>query len=173
MKKEIPELSKLELNQKNVMELLFKCKATPQSKEIVTSAIYSKDSSRKAPKLSFDNTILNTHYHLIRYWLGQLQAIHQEKKTMPLSNGLINYQNKPWTNNEKALLALYYLATAADELPPFIDGEKHAEATDLDAYYALGLKKTYSPNDPKFNIRDAKKALADLGVSLDGQSHVD
>ena len=31
--KKIPELSKLELNKKNVMELLFKCKVTEKTKK--------------------------------------------------------------------------------------------------------------------------------------------
>lgn len=173
MKKNIPELSKLELNQKNVMELLFKAKATPQSKKPIESSFYAKDSSRKAPIILLDQDVVFSHYNLICYWLGQIQTIHQQKPTLTPAAGIINYKGQPWTNDNRALFALYYLATSANQLPVFRDGEKHAETRNLSSYYEIGLEPTYAPNDPKFNIKDAEYALNDLGVTIDDQTHVD
>ena len=173
MKKEIPELSKLELNQKNVMELLFKAKATPKTKNPTISNFYTDNSSRKAPSIQLDEDIVLSHCNLIRYWLGQVKAIHSQQTTMTPASGIITYQDKPWTNDNRALFALYYLSVSSTEFPRFEDGPTSAIATELDSYYALGLRPTFSPNDPRFNIQDAKKALKDLGVSIDEQTHVD
>ena len=167
MKKEIPELSKLELNQKNVIELLFKCKANSQTKDITTLSFFAESSSRKAPLIQLDETILLSHGHLVKYWLGQIKAVHLQQDTMTAASCLINYQNKTWTNDTKALFALFYLSVGATEFPPLEDGPNSAIATELDSYYALGLKPTFSPDDPRFSLKDAKRALKDLGISID------
>ena len=162
----IPELEKLELNQKNVMELLFKSKATPQTKKIIEATFYSKNSSRKAPVVLLDQDLVFAHYNLIRYWLGQIQNIHQQKKTLTPAAGIINYKGEKWTNDNRALFALYYLATSSNDLPVFKDGTNCAETPDLTPYYETGLRPTIAPSDPNFKLENARKALKNLGVKL-------
>lgn len=174
MKKEIPELSKLELNQKNVMELLFKCKPTANTKNIAKANFYTAQSSKQAPVLPLDKDVIFAHSHLISYWLGQIQAIHQKRPSMTPGAGIINYQSQPWTSDNRALFALYYLGTSAHVMPLFYDGENGSITEKLNLFYNnLTLQPTFSPNDPNFKIKDAKLALENLGISIDGQSHVD
>lgn len=165
--KKIPELSKLELNKNNVMELLFKCKVTEKTKNPTISNFYSKCPSRKAPSIQLDKDIVLSHCNLIRYWLGQIKSIHTKQPTMTAGSGIINYQDKPWSNDNNSLFALYYLSVISTEFPYFIDGTNSAITPDLNPYYALGLKPTFSPNDPKFKLKYAEDALKDLGVSID------
>lgn len=166
MTNHIPDLSKLELNQKNVMELLFKCKATPQTKNVDNATFYSKDSIRKAPIIKLDQDLTIANKQIIRYWLGQLKPIHQQKEVMTPGEGFFNYNNQRWASDDRALYALYYLGTSSATFPYFEDGYQHAQTENLSALYALGLKPTYSPNDPRFKLEDAKKALSALGVSI-------
>ena len=172
--KKIPELSKLELNKKNVMELLFKCKVTEKTKNIAKANFYTAQSSKQAPVLPLDKDVIFAHSHLIKYWFGQIQAIHQQKPSMTPGAGIINYQSQPWTSDNKALFALYYLGTSAHVMPLFYDGENGSITEQLNIFYnVLALQPTFSPNDPNFKIQDAKLALKDLGVSIDERSHVD
>ena len=174
MKKDIPELNKLELNQKNVIELLFKCKPTSNTKKISRANFYSGESSKQAPVLPLDKEVIFAHTNLIQYWLGQIQAIHQQQTSMTPSAGIINYQSKPWTTDTRALFALYYLGTSAHVMPVFKDGESGSITEVLKVYYDDGLVPTFSPNDPRFKIQDAIDALEDLGVKLpDDQTHID
>ena len=51
----IPELKRLELNKQNVMKVLFDCKVTENSQKTTHPiSFYSDESSRTAPKMSFD-----------------------------------------------------------------------------------------------------------------------
>lgn len=162
----IPELSKLELNQKNVMELLFKCKATPQTKNVNDANFYTTDSVRKAPIIKLDEDIVLANKKLIGYWFGQLLPIHQQQEEMTPAEGFFNYNNERWASDDRALYALYYLGTSSTAFAFFEDGIGHARTRHLQTYYRLGLKPTYSPNDPRFKLEDAKRALEALGVSI-------
>ena len=86
-------------------------------------------------------------------------------------NGIINYNGQKWTEDNRALFALYYLATSCGVLNQFVDGEKYAYS-DL-TRVPPWLKPTFPPTDPRFKLKDAENALKDLGISIDGQSHVD
>ena len=167
MRKEIPELSKLELNDKNVLELLIKCKATPSSKSINNVTFYSSECKKTAPTFPIDQYIVFGYRKLITYWFGQLLAIHRHQKNMTTGEGMINYRGEKWPADNKALIALYYLGTASTAFPYFEDGLNTAQTSSLNPFYRLGLKPTYPPSDPRFNIKDAEKALKDLGVTLD------
>lgn len=173
MKKEIPELKKLELNPQNVLELLLKCKATPQSTSVNNVSFYSSESTRKAPTFPIDQDIVFSYRKLITYWFGQLLAIHNHKEYMTPGEGIINYKGEKWSSDNRALFALYYLGTSSTAFPYFVDGPTTAQTRSLNPFYRLGLKPTYPPNDSRFNIKDAKKALKDLGVDIDEQTHVD
>ena len=162
----IPELKKLELNKQNVMKVLFDCKANESSQKTQTVSFYSKESSRKAPPILFDVNKVVNHRHIIQYFLGQLQGVHKRKDPLTPGEGIINYKGEKWTDDNRALFALYYLGCAAVSFPKFIDGEKSAETNNITAYYNVMLKPTYSPSDPNFKLEDARKALKDLGVKL-------
>lgn len=165
MKKEIPELKRLELNKKNVIELLFKCKPTPNSTKIVTANFYSVQSTRKSPPVQLDRNVISKYTNLLRYWMGQVQAIHQQKDKLTPAAGIINYKGEKWTDDNKALFALYYLVTTSIVFPTFEDGPSGAETPSLKPYYHV-LKPTFAPSDPNFKLEDARKALEDLGVKL-------
>lgn len=169
MEKEIPELSKLELNQKNVMELMFKCKPTAQTKNIAKANFFSAGSVKQAPIVQLDKDIVFAHSHLINYWAGQIQAFHQQKPVMRPGEGIINYLGQPWTNDNRVLFALYYLGTSAHVMPCINDdGINGAIMERLHIFYNVYLlNPTFSPSDPRFNIRDARLALRNLGVSID------
>jgi hypothetical protein len=51
-------------------------------------------------------------------------------------------------------------------LPYFVDGEKNSEAQNMKIRYDNVLIPTYPPDDPRFNLEDARKALKNLGVEL-------
>lgn len=166
MKKEIPELKKLELNKQNVMQLLYDCRVTPKSTIVITSNFYHETSSRKAPPMKLDLNQVYSKENLIVYWLGQIKDLHHQAFRLTPAAGILNYNNEKWTDDNRALFALYYLAIASLKLPCFIDGEKGAETPLLLSYYNRFLKPTYSPSDPNFKLEDARKALEDLGVKL-------
>ena len=165
---QIPELKKLELNKQNVVELLFKCKATDNSQKVVVANFYSEKSTRKSPPIKLDSRVLFSYNTVILYWIGQLQAIHQHKDKLTPAAGLINYKGQPWADDNRVLFAFYYLATACLYFPRFEDGEKCAETPSLQPYYKTYLKPTFAPDDPNFKLEDAKFALEDLGVKLPG-----
>lgn len=174
MKKDIPELARLELTTENVFKLFNDCLATPESEKIVRSSFYDYSSSRKAPEVPFDVTILFKHKSLIKYYLGQLKGVHDNKIKMIPSDGLFNYKGEKWTNDNRALFSLYYLGVASASFPNFIDGEKYAVTNNLPLFFKAGLKPTLSPNDPNFNIKNAIYALKNLGIILPEEpTHID
>lgn len=170
-------LSKLKLNKQNVISVFLSCKATPNTpKENITEdQFYSHSfSTRKAPLMQFDYIKVGDNIPLINYLFGQLKIVHERKDPFTPAQGIIDYTGKRWTDNDNALYALYYLATTALTFPYFVDGEKGSEAQDMTFYYDHGLIPTYPPEDPRFNIKDAKRALECLGVELpEGQNHDD
>ena len=163
----IPELKRLELNKENVMKVLFDCKVTENSKKTTHPiSFYSDESSRKAPKMSFDAEKLINHLEIIQYLLGQLQGVHKRKDPLTPGEGIINYKGEKWTDDNRALFALYYLGCASASFPNFVDGKNSAETDNISAFYSVMLKPTYAPSDPNFKLEDARKALEDLGVKL-------
>ena len=166
MKKEIPELKRLELNKQNVMKVLFDCKATESSKKTFDVSFYSNKSSRKAPKISFDEEKLINNIGIVQYLLGQLQGVHKRKDPLTPGEGIINYKGEKWTDDNRALFALYYLGCASSSFPRFIDGKNNAETDNISAFYDVMLKPTFAPSDPNFKLENARKALKNLGVKL-------
>ena len=166
MKKEIPELKRLELNKQNVMKVLFDCKATAESKKTQAVSFYDSSSSRKAPPVLFDLQKVYSYYFLIAYLLGQVKGLHEKRNTISPAEGIFNYKGEKWTDDNRALFALYYLGCAATTFPKFIDGEKNAITPPLEDYYSAYLTPTYSPSDPNFKLESARKALKNLGVKL-------
>ena len=110
---------KLELNKRNVLLLLNKCKKTDATVNVIKCNFYKGEIRSKAPVLEFDKDQLVAHEESIRYLLGQLHAVHTGRKTMSLPYGLMNYKGENWTDDNMALYALYYLGTASFELPLF------------------------------------------------------
>ena len=162
----IPELERLELNKQNVMKVLFECRATDASKKTQAVSFYSKESSRKAPRYSFDVDRVVSQRHVIQYFLGQIYGVHKRKDPLTPGEGIINYKGQKWTDDNRALFALYYLGCATASFPKFIDGKNNAETNNITAYYNVMLKPTFEPTDPNFKLEDAKFALEDLGVTL-------
>jgi len=170
----IPELKRLELNKQNVMQLLYDCRATPNSTKVTTSNFYHETSSRKSPPMKLDLIQLYKNENLIIYWLGQIKDLHNQAFRLTPAAGILNYKNEKWTDDNRVLFALYYLATASLKLPCFIDGENGAETPILLSYYNRFLKPTFAPSDPNFKLEDARKALKDLGINLpDDLTHLD
>ena len=124
--------------------------------------------------MKFDYKKLGDNCNLINYLFGQLKVVHERKDPFTPAQGIVDYTGKRWTDNDNALYALYYLSTSALTLPYFVDGEKNSEARNMKLYYNNGLIPTYPPDDPRFNLEDARKALKNLGVELpEGQDRDD
>lgn len=162
-------LSKLKLNKENVISVFLACKATPDTpKEDVFNNSFCgiECTTFKAPRMSFDYNKLYNHIHLINYLCGQLKVVHVRKAPFTLAQGLIDYTGKRWTDDNNALFALYYIAVSSLAMPHFVDGEKGPEVQKIKKYYDNSLVPTYPPDDPRFNLEDARDALKDLGVEL-------
>lgn len=165
-------LDKLKLTPKTVIELLYACRKTAATTTITNANFYDETSSRKAPIMQLDSSKLSANTEQIIYLLGQLNAIHSHKPTMTPAEGFFDFTGKKWTEDQRALFALYYLGTASANLPHFIDGEKYAYSNLTKA--TLWLKPTYPPGDPRFNIKDAEDVLTEIGIKLpEDQTHVD
>lgn len=166
MKKEIPELKRLELNKQNVMKILFDCKATENSKKATPITFYSKSSTRKAPPVLFDSEKMFKYYSTISYLLGQIKGVHEKKPFLTPAEGIFNYKGEKWTDDNRALFALYYLGCATTTFPQFIDGEKSAITPPLKSFYEGNLVPTYAPSDPKFQLKDARNALKEFNIKI-------
>ena len=154
-------LKMLELNPRNVVGVIQQCKATPETKKVYNANFYSKDSRQQAPVYPLDNDKLLQYSSLIKYWLGQLQFVQRKEETVSPAMGLFNYQGKRWTEDNRALFALYYLATSPSLLilPKFED----RELPNVSIYY-LDLPATCAPSDPSFKITEpVEEALFSLG----------
>lgn len=152
-------LKLLELNPRNVVGVIQQCKATPETKKVYNANFYSKDSRQQAPVYPLDVDRLLQYRSLIKYWLGQLQFVQQQEETVSPAMGLINYQGKRWTEDNRALFALYYLATSLLLIPSFRDRELPNART----YYKT-LPATYAPSDPSFKITEpVEEALFSVG----------
>lgn len=165
-------LDKLKLTQKTVIELFYNCRKTDKTTSVTNATYYDETSTRKAPIAQLDSHKVLKSQSQIIYLLGQLQAIHDKRPLLTPGAGFIDYTGKKWTNDNKALSALYYLATSTGFLQRFVDGEKYAysDLTIIEPF----VKPTYPPGDPRFNIKDAKRALNEIGIKLpDDQTHVD
>ena len=157
-------LEKLKLSPKTVLELLYTCRKTETTTSIKNANFYDESSRRKAPILQLDSLSLIDNCRQIRYLLGQLWAVHNHRPTLTPAEGFFDYTGNKWTDDNRTLFALYYIATASSDLPHFIDGEKYAYSnlTKVSPW----LKPTYPPDDPRFNIKDAKHALEELGITV-------
>lgn len=82
------------------------------------------------------------HRESIRYLLGQLHAVHLNRKTMSVPYGLMNYKGENWTKENVALYALYYLGVASLTLPDFIPANGGAVSPIADL---KSLKPTFWP----------------------------
>ena len=164
-------LNKLNLSTQSILEIFYDCRVTDSTKTIKEATFYDESSSRKAPVVRLDLKKISDQSNIIAYLTGQLQAIHTKQAILTPGNGIINYNGQKWTEDNRALFALYYLATSCGVLNQFVDGEKYAYS-DL-TRVPPWLKPTFPPTDPRFKLKDAENALKDLGISIDGQSHVD
>lgn len=157
-------LRKLELSEQTVKELFVSCLRNEKSRSYVNASFYDESSSRKAPIVQFDAPILYKHTALMRYLLGQMSAVHENKGYITPGSGSNSYNGTKWTRDNNVLSALYYMSTASGALKHFVDGEKYAYSN-LNHLLAP-LAPTYPPSDPKFKLEDARMALEDLGVKL-------
>lgn len=159
-----PRFQLLKLSEQTVKELFVRCLRTEKSEALINSSFYDESSSRKAPIVQFDGPIVFKYIALFRYLLGQLKAVHENKGYITPGSGSNYYTGEKWTRDNSVLSALYYLSTACNALPRFVDGEKYAYSN-LN-YLLAPLEPTYAPDDPRFNIKDAERALKCLGIEL-------
>ena len=157
-------LRKLELSEQTVKELFVSCLRNEKSEGYINASFYNESSSRKAPIVQFDSTIITKNANLFRYLLGQIRAVHDNTGYITPGSGSNSYNGTKWTRDNYVLSALYYLSTAAGALDLFIDGEKYAYSDFRNL--VTDLKPTYAPSDPNFKLEDARDALNDLGVKL-------
>ena len=157
-------LQMLKLSEQTVKELFVHCLRTEKTTGYINSNFYDTSSSRKAPIVQFDGPMITKYTNLFRYLLGQLKAVHENKGYITPGSGSNYYTGERWTTDNNVLCALYYLCTAAGALDHFVDGEKYAYSDFR--YLVTMLRPTYAPDDPRFNIKDAEKALKCLGIEI-------
>ena len=157
-------LRKLELSEQTVKELFVSCLRNEKSEGYINASFYDESSSRKAPIVQFDSTIITKNANLFRYLLGQIRAVHDNTGYITPGSGSNSYNGTKWTRDNNVLSALYYMTTAAGALDYFVDGEKYAYS--IFRNLVTRLTPTYPPSDPNFKLEDARKALACLGVKL-------
>lgn len=87
--------------------------------------------------MSFDEERLIQNIKIIQYLLGQLYGVHKQKDPLTPGEDIINYKGQKWTDDNRALFALYYLGCAASSFPQFVDGELYAETNNITAYYKI------------------------------------
>lgn len=69
--------------------------------------------------------------------------------------GFVDYTNQHWTNDNAALMALYYLGVSSKLMPEF---EKVPNSKKI-LSNTLSLIPTFSPNDPKFNLKSKEHSV--------------
>lgn len=141
----------LDLNEDNVKKLFVYCSATKNTdrENLTTISFFSANCNVNVPKLHFNQSRLEEKRFVIRYLLGQLENLHNNKKLMFLSDGFKKYGGKPWTSNKMALFSLYYLGCASQNLPYF-EMSKIPNNFDTLLSSIPYLLPTLSPNDPNF-----------------------
>ena len=159
-----PRFQLLKLSERTVKELFVRWLRTEKSEGYINSTFYDESSIRKAPIVQLDNSAVMGYTSLIRYLLGQMKAVHENKGYITPGSGSNYYTGEKWTRDNSVLSALYYLSTAAGALDLFVDGEKYAYSNFRNL--VTMLRPTYAPDDPRFNIKDAEKALKCLGIEL-------
>lgn len=159
-----PRFQLLKLSEQTVKELFVRHLRTEKTQSYSNSNFYDESSSRKAPVVQFDAYMVIKNASLFRYLLGQMKAVHENKGYITPGSGSNYYTGERWTTDNNVLSAFYYLCTASGALKHFIDGEKYAYSDFR--MLITPLKATYAPDDPRFNIKDAEKALKCLGIEL-------
>ena len=156
----------LTLSEKTVRELFVAClwKETDTG-GYINANFYDRSSSRyaNAPVVKM-NAKVYQYTNVIRYLLGQLQAVHENRWYLTPGAGSVDYTGNRWTRDNNMLSALYYLSTASGALWHFVDGEKYAY-TRLDDLLTH-LIPTYPPGDPNFSVdhKIGQWALQGLGI---------
>lgn len=148
----------IELNEENVLKIynnclmkktLFNC----HSSDLLPVKIFTKSSCGKdSPEICFNKSKVEEYKAAIEYMYGQLYEVHHgeysitKEKFLEPADGLLNYINQRWTNDQKTLMSFYYLGVAAIVIMPFIiDPITHRLGVDL-----IDITPTLSPNDPNF-----------------------
>lgn len=161
-----PRFQLLKLSEQTVKKLFVRCLRTEKSEGYINATFYDESSTRKAPIVQFDIRAIMQYTGLLMYLAGQMKAVHENKGYITPGSGSNYYTGEKWTRDNNVLSAFYYLCTSSvpSTLDHFVDGEKYAYS---DFRYLLApLKPTYAPDDPRFNIKDAEKALKCLGIEL-------
>jgi len=148
MDKHIP----IELNEENVMQIYNDCLLTEkdlpiEEKDILKTQIFTAEAcGQDSPVIVFKTQKIKEYENAIEYMYGQLGIVHSKSKVITPSMGVINYNANFWTKDNRVLTALYYLGVANITIMPFVMNLVSKELeSDL-----IGIKPTYSPNDPKF-----------------------
>lgn len=136
-------LEKLELTPRNVYRIMKECQKTDTTKKVVKTNFYTDEAGKEAPLLEFDGEKLVEYMETISYLVGQLHAIHTDKESMIPSYGTMDYKGNDWTKDDNvALFAFFYLATAVGALPRFDKGRNGNVASPIGLF---NIKPTYWP----------------------------
>lgn len=152
-------LQKLTLSKENVLEVMYSCRVTPETKSPLSVRLYDEYSSKTAPKMQFDYFKLAHCTAIVRYFLGQLYAVHAHQHFLSIGEGIIDFTGKKWTDDNRVVLALYYMAIGNGIIDPFseIAGSSKVELSCL-------IRPTFPYDHPDFDMKRAKLPLKKLGV---------
>ena len=154
-------LQKLTLSKENVLELMYSCRVTPETKSPLRVRLYDKSSPKEAPLMQFDYFKLANCAPIVRYFLGQLSAVHAHQHFLSIGEGLNDFTGNKWTDDNKAVLALYYMAIGNGIIPPFSDINGSSKTELLSIIYP-----TFPYDHPDFDMKRAKLPLKKLGIQF-------
>ena len=154
-------LQKLTLSKENVLELMYSCRVTPETKTPVRVPLYDESSPKEATPMRFDYFKLNNYTSLILYFFGQLSAVHAHQPYLSIGEGLNDFTGNKWTDDNRAVLALYYMAIGSGIIPPFSDINGSSKTVLASIIYP-----TFPYDHPDFDMKRAKLPLKRLGIQF-------
>lgn len=96
----------LELNEMNVQSIFKNCLSTnkvPKAGIDLIATLFDTAGGYKTDyqTICFNMQKIKENKNTIKYLFGQLNSVHLGEKQISPENSLINYSNRPWTNNNR------------------------------------------------------------------------
>lgn len=140
----------LELNEGEVQAIFNRCLAKPDSKETVSSVLFSMAlgfSSKDARIIRFDKEALLANKKNIEYLYGQLDIAHKDRRNtkLPIADFVLLYNRGFWTKDADTLFWFLYLGVTVE-----IGLINPVLAKDKTTALRKNISPTLSPKDPAF-----------------------
>ena len=103
-----------------VNEIFEASLAVRTSQKIIKCILFQKEKGfpEDSNPVFFDAYALENQMDSIEYLLGQLKAVHENKKSITIKEACIRYDDSIWINEQRSLLQFLHLACAVGLLSP-------------------------------------------------------